>query len=145
MAGAWTSQNALVQSPVETECGTYLPEHNPQVQAQSAALRQLTRRVSAGQQQPMGATVTIIPVVVHLIHDYSPGTNITRAKVLDGMRMLNDDLNYRNPASLSDWENGEALVFFRSVPQPGLDRAGRPGHGPRAAARIFAPHAPPDA
>lgn len=46
--------------------------------------------------QPTGQRATkVIPVVVHIIHNYGP-ENITKAQVLDAIRILNEDFQLRN-------------------------------------------------
>ncbi len=91
------------QQPVKMECGTdqYLQEqakYSPALAAMAAERVSRNRTASENLQlRSQQQTVKVIPVVVHVMHDYSTSTNISKAKILDGMRMLNEDFNKLNP------------------------------------------------
>src|SRR5688572_3359664 len=91
------------QQPVRMECGT--DQYQQELVKTNSGLADLSverlsrNRAASGNPQPRSNQqgVKIIPVVVHVMHDYSTSTNISRAKILDGLRMLNEDFNKLNP------------------------------------------------
>lgn len=129
-AGLWAClglvqpTSAQTQSPTEVHrhgYGCYTQHMNDQAMEQHPELRQtaqqlddFTRRIVAERQaerrDPLGRArlanngpaAFVIPVVIHVIHDFGP-ENISRAQVLDAMRILNEDFRFlsRDTGSVS--------------------------------------------
>lgn len=74
-------------------------QENPKAAANFAMLEEFTK--SWMEQNPdyerESANTYVIPVVVHIMHDYSSSTNIKKANVLDAIKILNRDFNIENP------------------------------------------------
>ncbi|MFN4123450.1 MAG: M43 family zinc metalloprotease [Flavobacteriales bacterium] len=68
--------------------------NNPQLREQMNALEDFTAQFEF-ESDPERANVRIIPVVVHIIHNYG-SENISRAQVLDAIRILNEDYKLQN-------------------------------------------------
>lgn len=96
LALAAVSINASAQQP----CGTEIQykkmlEKNPQAAQTRQQLEDFTKSWSSDPSHRQASTVKIIPVVFHIIHNY--GTeNISKAQVLDAVRILNEDFRKLN-------------------------------------------------
>jgi len=69
-------------------------EQHPHLLQQINELENFTQEFTADQ-DPSRANVKVIPVVVHIMHNYG-NENISKAQVLDAIRILNEDFNLLN-------------------------------------------------
>lgn len=68
---------------------------NPDARLRYETLQKITREAK-NQHNKSNDSLLIVPVVFHIIHNYS-GENISRAQVLDALRIANEDLQKLNP------------------------------------------------
>lgn len=89
----------------QTQCGTdeYVQEiinQNPELETifeqKRQNLMQLAAQNEEATRKSTQAAVVTIPVVYHVIYD-TPEDNISKAQLLDGLRILNEDFNLQNP------------------------------------------------
>ncbi len=86
-------------------CGTdeYVQEiisENPDLektfeQRRSQLMEMANENITPSKKKNQAAVLTI-PVVFHVLYDY-PEDNISKAQILDGLRILNEDFNLQNP------------------------------------------------
>lgn len=93
------SSAASAQNNLLHECGTtHMVEQSLQqhehARRNMAALKKFTAQYEAQHRTQSGSNY-VIPVVVHIIHNYG-NSNISYAQVEDAIRILNEDFNKRN-------------------------------------------------
>ena len=105
---AFAPQLAFAQDQGNLPCGASqameeLIKQDPSYGKHLEMLRERSRQITqapASQLRQMQFTDKVIPVVVHIMHDYG-NSNITREQVIDAMRVINEDFNKQN-ADTSD-------------------------------------------
>ncbi len=103
---------SMLSAQDRRECGTdeiwkQLLKDDPSVLLESQKLEDFTKQFTANYQQKAGA-VKIIPVVVHIIHNYG-AENIKDQQVFDAIKVLNDDLR-----KLSS-DTNEIVAAFKGI------------------------------
>ncbi len=105
-------------------CGTHFPDeqelqNNPQLKQRIDQLETFTQDYTANYStNKLSATATyVIPIVIHIIHSYG-SDNISRAQVMDAMRMINEDfqkLNADTTNVVNDFKSiiGDGQIEFR--------------------------------
>ena len=73
---------------------------NPEVRKQREALNKFTQYYIENKLYKQEKSIKIIPVVFHVIHNYGP-ENISKAQILDALRIINEDYKLLN-ADVSD-------------------------------------------
>lgn len=81
-------------------CGTVQMQeealrNNPALQAQIDELEQFTREIAKSGTPTLDTGTFIIPVVVHIVHNFGP-ENVPNSYVLDAIRIVNEDFQRRS-------------------------------------------------
>ncbi len=100
LLAALTIISVVAKAQTHHHCGTVLMQeealrNNPSLQAQIDELEQFTREFAKSGTPTLDTGFFIIPVVVHIVHNFGP-ENVPNSYVLDAIRIVNEDFQKRS-------------------------------------------------